>query len=130
MLTSVKSIGAESNSRVSIARKFSLFLTVLAVITPTSAALATSFSDQFAQLDPLRRAAVMRRAVIDSGQRCGRVTNITKQGAYKNMAMWSARCAPGGDYAAFIGLDGSVQVRPCADLAKLKLPLCQIRTAK
>jgi hypothetical protein len=40
--------------------------------------------------------------------------------------MWSARCDRGGDYAVYIGPDGSVQVRPCADAAKLKLPACRI----
>ena len=45
--------------------------------------------------------------------------------------MWTARCNGATpkegpyDYAVFVGPDGDVQVRPCADLAGLKLPTCR-----
>lgn len=84
-----------------------------------------AFSDRLAKLDDLRRRAVLRRAVLDSGQRCNRVGANAPQGRWRNLVMWNARCERGGDYAVFIGPDASVQVRPCGDLAKLKLPTCR-----
>lgn len=83
------------------------------------------YNQQLAKLPDLQRRAVFRRAVLDSGQRCKRVDKSLQQGGYRNLIMWTVRCAaPGGDYGVFVGPDGSVQVRPCRDLKGLKLPVC------
>ncbi|SNS79091.1 hypothetical protein SAMN06295912_11646 [Sphingomonas laterariae] len=91
---------------------------------------ANPYSDRLAALTDLQRNAALRRAVLDSGQYCKRVEWSAKQQTYKNLVMWTARCNPGGDKAVFIGPDGSVQVRPCKDLAQLKLPQCRMPPAK
>ena len=87
------------------------------------------FSDRLAQLNELQRNAALRRAVLDSGQYCKRVEWSARQQQHKNLVMWVARCNPGGDKAVYIGPDGSVQVRPCADSATLKLPACRVPPA-
>jgi hypothetical protein len=71
----------------------------------------------------------MRRAVLDEGKYCKRIGPVAYQGPYKNLEMWTVQCDRGANYAAYIGLDGSVQVRPCEDLAKLKLPVCRLPRA-
>lgn len=112
--------------------KLLAFLAAAAIAMPAIAATppaALSYSDKLAKLDPLRRSAVLRRAVLDGGERCKRVTASTRQGMWKNLVMWVARCEPGGDYGIFIGPDGSVQVRPCADMPKVKLPKCRVPQA-
>ena len=43
--------------------------------------------------------------------------------------MWTAACADKREWAIFVGPDGSAQVRPCRDVAQLKLPACVIRKA-
>ena len=96
---------------------------VLAQATPTTAA---GYSSRLQKLDPLRRSAVLRRAILDSGEDCARVEKSMFQGPWKNLVMWSARCSkPDTSYGLFLGPDGSVQVRPCADLVKLRLPACR-----
>lgn len=87
------------------------------------------FSDRLATLSELQRNAALRRAVLDSGQYCKRVEWSARQQQHKNLVMWVARCNPGGDKAVYIGPDGSVQVRPCADSATLKLPMCRVPPA-
>jgi hypothetical protein len=101
-------------------------LVAAATTTPVSAQPPNPFSDRLQKLDELRRHAVLRRAVLDSGEQCKRVERAGINGRYKNLMMWSARCAPGGDYALFIGPDASVQVRSCKDVAKLGLPACRV----
>jgi len=103
----------------------------LAILLSTAPVLAqprvaNTFSDRLAKLDDLRRRSVLRRAVLDSGQFCDRVGVHGRLGLWRNLVMWNARCGRGGDYGVFIGNEGSVQVRPCADLAKLKLPACRL----
>jgi hypothetical protein len=85
---------------------------------------AKTYSDRVARLTEIQRLAVMRRAVLDAGEACQRPTEARIRGGYKNMIMWTARCAPAGDYAVFIGPNALVQVRDCAQAAQLKLPAC------
>lgn len=104
---------------------------VLAALTVTPAyALPNSFSDQLKRLPQLRQRAVLRRAVLDDGKYCRRIGPVAYQGAYKNLEMWTVQCDRGVAYGAFIGLDGSVQVRPCGDMTELKLPACRLPRAK
>lgn len=105
-------------------------LLLLAAI-PAAAAVnpAQDYSDRLRRLSDIERRAVMRRAILDGAQYCQQVLATAYQGSYRNLVMWTAHCAKGGDYAAFIGPDGSVQVRPCTDLAKLNLPLCRLPVA-
>lgn len=88
-----------------------------------------AFSERLAKLSDVQRNAALRRAILDSGQYCKRVDWSARQQEHKNLVMWVARCAPGGDKAVYIGPDGSVQVRPCADSASLKLPACRVPPA-
>jgi len=85
---------------------------------------ANPFNAKLLQLKPADRDGALDRAIVDDGQRCGRLMTSAYRGPYGNLGMWVARCKPGGDYAVFTGPDGSVQVRPCADLKGLKLPEC------
>jgi hypothetical protein len=88
------------------------------------AAAANPYTDALARLSPAQRAAALRRAVIDNGHRCGRVEDVGTVPAFKNLLGWHARCTPGGDFLAFVGPDGSVQVRTCEDARKLNIPGC------
>ncbi len=97
----------------------------LAVATPALAA-GNAFSDQLRKLSPLQQRATMRRAVLDDGKYCRRIGPVAYQRSFKNLEMWTVQCDRGAAYGAFIGLDGSVQVRPCADLVALKLPACRL----
>jgi hypothetical protein len=83
-----------------------------------------AFSQRLERLDPARRAAALRRAIVDSDQRCGRISKVAKTSPYKNLVGWAAHCDPGGDYVLFIGPDGSVQIRTCTDARMLNLPGC------
>jgi len=85
------------------------------------------FNDRLRALGELERNSVLRRGILDSGQRCKRVAGSVFNGPYGNLMRWTAWCEPDGDYAVYIGTDQSVQVRPCADAAQLKLPLCTAR---
>jgi hypothetical protein len=109
-------------------------LASLLLITTSSAVAAVpaaqNYSDQVAKLSEIQQRAVMRRAILDGGQYCRQVLSTRRQGPYKNLVMWTAHCAKGGDYAVYVGPDGSAQVRPCTDLAKLKLPVCQLPPAR
>lgn len=103
-----------------------VFAAIVAIAPAAATPQANPYSDRLAKLSELQRHSVLRRAILDAGEQCKRVDKAARTGAYRNLSMWSARCNPGGDYAVYIGLDGSVQVRPCADAAKLKLPACRI----
>ena len=104
----------------------------LAALAATGIALAPAFSappgnpynQRLEHLDAVRRGAVIRRAIIDSGMRCGRVDSSGRTAPYKNLLGWSAHCSPGGDYVFFVGPDGSAQVRTCMDARMLNLPGC------
>jgi hypothetical protein len=109
-------------------KSFSLIAAVLAVLAtaPAAALKVDAYSARLAKLPDLQKRAVVRRAILDNGGRCKRVIWTAPHLRYKNLTMWSARCDRGGDYGVFIGPDGSAQVRPCADLADLKMPLCRL----
>ena len=69
----------------------------------------------------------LKRAILDSGARCKRVTESGFVTEHDNLSMWSAICNDKRQWAIFVGPDGSAQVRPCRDLAELGLPACVIR---
>ena len=99
---------------------------VLAQAPRPPASGPNTFSDRLMKLDDLRRRSVLRRAILDNGLTCDRVVAGGPRGRWRNLVMWTARCGKGGPYGVFLGNDGSVQVRPCADLATLKLPTCRL----
>jgi hypothetical protein len=104
---------------------------LLLIAVPAGAAVnpALDYSNRLMKLSDIQQRAVMRRAILDGVQYCKQVLATAYQGSYKNLVMWTAHCAKGGDYAVYIGPDGSAQVRPCTDLAKLNLPLCRLPVA-
>jgi len=83
--------------------------------------------DELHKLDDLNRAIALKRAIYASGQSCKRVERSGYVQEHQNLSMWTAHCDDGRDWAIFAGPDGSAQVRPCADMAKFKLPACVIR---
>ena len=85
--------------------------------------------ERLLQLDARDRGLGLRRAILDTGNRCKTVTASAQQGVYKNMPMWTARCSDSGDWAVFIQHDGGVQVRACKDAATLGLPACALGKA-
>ncbi|UAK23353.1 hypothetical protein [Sphingomonas nostoxanthinifaciens] len=109
-------------------------LTLLAAASLTLAAtplpaqvqsnLAKNYSDRLAALTDLQRRGSLRRAILDSGEKCQSVSKAAYQGPYKNMEMWVARCGT-TDFGAFIGPDGTVQVSSCAYLVSVKWPACR-----
>jgi hypothetical protein len=92
---------------------------------------ANPFHERLLRLDQLPQRAALRRAIIDSREWCGRVEGARVQGPYGNLMMWTVRCAQPKmasrffDYGVFIGTDGSVQVRRCDQMRRLKLPACR-----
>lgn len=85
---------------------------------------------QLAVASEQNRTIALKRAIYDSGATCKRVVATGFIMDYKNMAMWQAACvdsvgANAKDWAIFVAADGSIQVRPCADLKGLKLPACK-----
>lgn len=108
--------------------RFSAFLAAALIAAPVAAAppsLAKAYSSRLAALTDIQRRAALRRAILDSGEKCVRVEKAGYQGAYKNLEMWVARCTGAIDYGAFIGPDGSVQVDGCAHLPLVKWPACR-----
>lgn len=91
----------------------------------TRIAMANPVSDQLKGGDDLYRAIGLRRAIIDSGQRCKKVDGAAYQQEYKNQAMWTAHCSDSGDWAVFISPGGEAQARTCADLVQLKIVTCK-----
>ena len=85
---------------------------------------AKAYSQRLAALTDLQRRGALRRAVIDSGEKCPSVTATAYQGPYKNLEMWVVRCGT-ADYGAFIGPDGTVQVSACPYLVTVKWPACR-----
>jgi hypothetical protein len=92
----------------------------------TSIETRSEAQDALFKLNDLNRAIALKRAIYDSGYRCGRITRSGFVDQYKNLDMWMASCADGRDWAIFTGPDGSAQVRDCKDLAGLGLPQCVI----
>ena len=94
---------------------------------PASAIGVTNdFHNRFNKMSSTLQRAVMRRAVLDHGQYCKRIGPVAYQGPYRNLEMWVVKCDRGVAYGAFIGIDGSVQIRPCADLISFKMPACKV----
>lgn len=87
--------------------------------------------DRLHQLDDLNRAIALKRAILESGSECRRVTNSGYVGEYKNLSYWTATCEDrfgrSRDWALFIGADDSVQIRLCQDVAKVGLPECVLK---
>ncbi|MDB5684442.1 MAG: hypothetical protein JWM75_2140 [Sphingomonas bacterium] len=111
-------------------KRIPIALAALAIAVPAVAQPPRNpFVERLRAMDDLQRRAVLRGALVNSGQRCGRADTAVQRGRYRNLAMWSVRCTPGGDYGIFIGPDGTAQVRPCADLVKLALPACALPPA-
>ena len=82
--------------------------------------------DQLHQLDDMNRDIALKRAILESGFRCKRVTGSGYVQEYRNLSMWTARCDDGRDWAIFAGPDGSAQVRLCKDVVEQGLPACVI----
>ena len=82
--------------------------------------------NQLHQLDEMARNIGLKRAILDSGARCKRVTESGYVTEHDNLSMWSANCADKRSWAIFVGPDGSAQVRPCTQMAQFKLPECRI----
>jgi hypothetical protein len=89
---------------------------------------ASAYVEQLKGLSEDNRGLALRRAVQDSKQRCKRVESSGYQQDYKNMSVWTLRCTD-GEYALFIAPNGDVQVRSCADAAKLGLLQCRFPEA-
>ncbi len=109
----------------------------LAAQTPDA---AMRYSKQMASLSEVQRYAAIRRAVLDNGLWCPRVTSAAFQQSIKNLAMWVARCdaitppqktlagtmpKSSETYGVFIGPDGTVQAGQCSEITKVKWPACR-----
>jgi hypothetical protein len=92
--------------------------------------VANPHSDQLKGMTPLYRNLGLRRAILDSNQRCKNVVAAAYQEDHKNMAMWTARCSDTGEFAIFIAGTGDVQVRQCRHAETLGLPACRPLPAK
>lgn len=82
------------------------------------------------ELNDLNRHIALKRAILDFGGACLRVTKSGFVGTYKNMDQWTATCEDSAgrtrDWALFIGGNDDVQLRLCQDVAKVGLPACTI----
>ena len=83
--------------------------------------------DRLDQLDDMNRDIALKRAILDAGMRCKRVSRSGYVQEHGNLSMWTANCDDTTDWAVFVGPDGSAQVRRCQDLAEFGLPACVIR---
>jgi hypothetical protein len=110
--------------RTSLACLIGLTLAAPAMMPAAAAMSKNPFNDQMLKLRPADQAGALRRAVTLADQKCGRLAKNVYRGLYGNLALWEVRCIPGGDYGVFLGPDGTIQVRTCADMKSLKLPLC------
>ncbi len=104
------------------------FLAAAALIAAPASAIGVTndFNNRLKKMSSTLQRATMRRAVLDHNQYCKHIGPVAYQGPYKNLEMWVVKCDKGAAYGAFIGVDGSVQVRPCADLISFKMPACKI----
>jgi hypothetical protein len=80
--------------------------------------------EQLKGLSEFNRGMGLRRAVLETRQRCKKVDWSGYQEDYKNLSMWAVDCSD-GDYAVFIAPSGDVQVRQCRHLGQLGLPECK-----
>ncbi|QAY77730.1 hypothetical protein [Sphingosinicella sp. BN140058] len=93
--------------------------------TTTSVQAANTVSDQLKGMSELYRNLGLRRAIMDTGNRCKKVDRGGYQEQYKTMALWTAHCTDTGDWAIFIAPNADIQVRQCRHMAELKLPACR-----
>ncbi|HVF84190.1 MAG TPA: hypothetical protein VM913_08485 [Sphingomicrobium sp.] len=89
-------------------------------------AVRSAEQDQLHQLDEMNRNIGLKRAIQDSGLRCRRVLQSGYVQEHNKLSMWTASCDDKRSWGIFVGPDGSAQVRPCAEMAKLGLPECRI----
>ena len=89
-------------------------------------AVRSAEQDALHNLSDQNRDIGLKRAIIASGIRCGRVTRSGYVTEYNKLSMWTANCDEKRDWAIFVGADGSAQVRPCQDMKTLGLPECKI----
>jgi hypothetical protein len=87
-------------------------------------AIRSAEQDALHNLSDQNRDIGLKRAILASGMRCQRVTRSGYVAEYNKLSMWTANCDDKRDWAIFVGPDGSAQVRPCQDMATLKLPEC------
>jgi hypothetical protein len=121
-------------------RRTILSLTALAALTcacgkepapapkPKTIQVRSEGQKQLFEASDLNRAIAMKRAIMESGSSCKRVSATGFVGTYKNMDYWTASCVDTAnrtrDWAIFIGADESVQVRLCEDTKAVGLPAC------
>jgi hypothetical protein len=92
----------------------------------TEIAVRSEEQNRLHQLSDMNRDIALKRAIVASGLRCKRVVRSGYVAEYNKLSMWSADCDDRRSWGIFVGPDGSAQVRPCSDMAKFKLPECQI----
>ena len=78
-------------------------------------------------LSELDRAIALKRAILGAGLRCERIVSTGYVTRYKDMDMWTATCSDDRQWALFVSANDSVQVRLCADNAKVGLPACTVQ---
>jgi hypothetical protein len=97
----------------------------LAALPAAAAPPANPYNDRLLRLDRVNQLAVMRQAIVNGEGRCAHVVGAAYRGPFRNLHRWDAACDRGGNYAVFVGPDGTAQVRACTDLQTLRLPLCR-----
>lgn len=103
-----------------------LFAAAIATAPAFAIGVPNDYSAKLRKMSSFQQRATLRRAVLDHNLYCRHIGPVAYQGPYKNLQMWVVKCDKGAVYGAFIGPDGTVQVRSCADLATFKLPACRI----
>lgn len=105
-------------------------ITILMMLMPIASAQAVSvtnsYNEALKRMSSTQQRAIMRRAIIDHNAYCKRIGPVAYQQPYKNLEMWVVKCDRGVAYGAFVGIDGTVQVRSCADLVTFKMPACRV----
>lgn len=87
--------------------------------------IANPHDEQLKALSPdLQRLGLMR-AIRDNGKRCKKVEAGGYQELYRDLSMWVALCSDGRHWGIFIAPNGDTQVRDCAEMRELELPVCR-----
>ena len=97
---------------------------------PPKIVVRSEAQNQLHKLNDLNRAIGLKRAILDSGRACKRVTRSGYVQEHENLSMWTANCDEKIDYAIFVGPDGSAQVRYCQEMQRFSLPACVIHDDK
>jgi hypothetical protein len=93
---------------------------------PRQIRVANPHNDALANLsEPMRNLALMR-ALRDNGRRCQRVERAAYQEEHRGLAMWTAMCNDGRQWAIFIAPNADIQVRLCEEAGQLGLPPCRL----